>query len=248
MHETSPLRRTVVKHDVPSRLLPENSRAIRVYLPPGYNELLSYPVVYGQDGEDLFNFGRIATTAQKHIVENDWEPFIIVGIDVDKRLRSSEYRPDGHRYSLYTRFVADELLPFVESTYAVRRTPDERLLVGDSLGGSVSLMLALERPDLFARVLSLSGAYYDLFQAEVAERTDLSDLAVWMTVGLQETAFATDYGTFDFVELNRNMRRLLEEKGATLSYSERSGEHKWGFWQQVIPEALGEFLGPDAWM
>ena len=65
-----------------------------------------------------------------------------------------------------------------------------------------------------------------------------------MLVGLQETEFATDRGTFDFVELNRNAVRLLEERGARLFYVEKDGEHKWGFWQKEIPEALGAFLGP----
>ena len=54
-------KRTIVKDEVTSVLLGEN-RSLRIYLPPGYNELLSYPVIYCQDGEQFFNFGRIATT------------------------------------------------------------------------------------------------------------------------------------------------------------------------------------------
>ncbi|MFC5700056.1 alpha/beta hydrolase [Cohnella faecalis] len=248
MSDSPVVRRTIIKFEVPSRLLPEGKRDIRVYLPPGYQEVLSYPVVYCQDGEDFFNFGRIATHAQRLILDEDWEPFIVVGVDVDKKLRTSEYAPDGQRHFLYTRFFTEELLPFVEAQVAVRRTVEDRLLAGDSLGGTVSLSIALQRPDLFTRILSLSGAFYASSQAQATEKTDLSWLSIWMVVGLQETAYETDTGIYNFVELNRKMSALLEQKGATISYSEKPGEHKWGFWQNEIPGGLREFVGPDGWL
>ncbi|TFE24881.1 alpha/beta hydrolase [Cohnella luojiensis] len=244
MSDNPLFKRTIHKHEVPSRFLPEGSRSIRVYLPPGFQQWISYPVVYCQDGEDFFNFGRIATHSQRLILEEGWDPFIIVGVDVDKKLRTSEYTPDGDRYSLYTRFFAEELIPWVESQYPVRDVPDQRILAGDSLGGAISLSLALLYPSLFNRIISLSGAYYDSYVAQIRHSASLDHLKLWMCVGLQENAFATDRGTFDFVELNRSAVRLLEEKGAKLRYVEKDGEHKWGFWQQEIPEALGTFLGP----
>ncbi|MBW5448156.1 esterase family protein [Cohnella sp. CFH 77786] len=245
MSDLPVVRRTVVKHAVSSRILPEGGRSLRVYLPPGYQETVSYPVVYCQDGEDFFNFGRIATISQRMILEEDWEPFVVVGVDVDKKLRTSEYMPGGSRHEAYTGFFSEEMLPDVEKHFSVRRTPEERLLAGDSLGASACLSLALKRPDLFTRVLSLSGAYYDASVDQADREPILAGLRVWMSVGLQETAFETDRGTFDFVALNRVMKRLLSAKGAEIVYSERDGEHKWGFWQQLLPEALSAFLGPS---
>ncbi|RKP56908.1 esterase family protein [Cohnella endophytica] len=237
-------KRTIHKHDIPSTILPEGQRTIRVYLPPGFQAWISYPVVYCQDGEDFFNFGRIATHAQRLILEEDWDPFIIVGVEVDKSQRTSEYAPDGERYPLYTRFFAEEMVPWVESHYPVRDTPEMRLLAGDSLGGAVSLSLALAYPSLFNRILSLSGAFYEAYFEQLRQAGSLDRLKLWMVVGLQETAYPTDRGTFDFVKLNRDAVRLLEEKGAKLHYAEKEGEHKWGFWQQQLPEALAAFLGP----
>ena len=115
--------------------MPEGERNLRVYLPPGYNELLSYPAVYCQDGEEFFNFGRIATIANQLILDEGVEPFIIVGVDVDKKLRTSEYSPDGDRYAGYVSFFGEELVPFIEEKYPVRPEPSERILAGDSLGG-----------------------------------------------------------------------------------------------------------------
>jgi enterochelin esterase-like enzyme len=237
-------RRTIHKHEVPSRYLPEGTRTIRVYLPPGFQEVVSYPVVYCQDGEDFFNFGRIATHAQRLIIEEGWDPFIIVGVDVDKKLRTSEYAPNGERYFLYTRFFAEELIPWVESRYPIRDVPEQRILAGDSLGGAVSLSLAIAYPSLFSRIISLSGAFYDSYQALIELASTLEHLRIWMLIGLQENEFQTDRGIFDFVELNRKAKVLLEEKGAKLRYVEKDGEHKWGFWQNELPEALGAFLSP----
>lgn len=58
MTDTRYLKRTIVKEEIESRYLGEK-RTLRIYLPPGYNELLSYPVVYCQDGEEFFNFGEL---------------------------------------------------------------------------------------------------------------------------------------------------------------------------------------------
>lgn len=244
----TPVRRTVVKHVVPSNYLEEGERSVRFYLPPGYQEWLSYPVVYCQDGEDFFNFGRIATISHSLILEESWEPFIIAAVDVDKSVRTEEYLTGSARHEAYLKFWSEELVPFVEKTFGARASADARLLAGDSLGATVSLSIALRRPDLFNRILSLSGAYYGASIAELKEAGDLSCLSLWMTVGLQETAYETERGTHNFVELNRAAKRLLESKGAYVDYREKDGEHKWGFWQKELPEALGAFLGPNAHM
>ncbi|WP_019423893.1 alpha/beta hydrolase [Paenibacillus sp. OSY-SE] len=241
MSDSSILKRTIVKHDIPSNHL-GGSRRVRVYLPPGYQEVLSYPVVYCQDGEDFFNFGRIATHANKLIIEDDMEPFIIVGVEVDKKLRTSEYSPDGVRFESYTRAFAEEIVPAIEQLYPVRTDWTEVILAGDSLGGTVSLHLALMYPERFRQVISLSGAYYPSSLELMTLEKDLSWLHLFMIVGLQETAFTTDTGTYNFVELNRNAKQVLEARGAHIQYAEHEGQHLWGFWQKHVPDALRFFL------
>jgi len=236
------LKRTIVKDNVTSRFLVDNSRNLRVFLPPGYNEVLSYPVVYCQDGEDFFNFGRIATTATKLILDDGLEPFIIVGVDVDKKVRTSEYTPGGERNNSYIRFFAEELVPYIEEKYAARKDSAHRLLAGDSLGGTVSLHIALKYPQLFTKVISLSGAYYASSQSILSRAGDLSWLSIYMIVGLQEDAYQTDTGIYDFVALNRNTRALLEHHQASIFYEEKDGKHQWGFWQNEIGKALSYFI------
>lgn len=242
MNDPQP-KRIVKKESVPGRLLPAGKRDVRVCLPPGFSEIREYPVVYCQDGEDFFNFGRIATIASTLIADGEIEPLVIVGIDVDKSARTREYAPDGDLHDGYTAFFAEELVPFIAARYPVRTEPEQVLLAGCSLGGAVSLQLALRYPKRFINVMSLSGALYPSSQAAIAAAGDLSHLNLYMTVGLQETAFRTDCGVFDFVAMNREARKKLVERGANVDYMERDGEHLWGYWQKDLPGGLRWFAG-----
>ncbi|WP_284638031.1 alpha/beta hydrolase [Paenibacillus silviterrae] len=234
-------KRTIVKERLASALLGEE-RSLRVFLPPGYNELVSYPVIYCQDGEDFFNFGRIVTTMNRLIYDEGVEPAIIVGVDVDKAVRTSEYAPEGNRFSAYCRFFAEELIPFLENKYPIRREPANRLLAGDSLGGTVSLHLALDYPSLFRKVISLSGAFLQTTQDRIAIETDLSDLQVDMVIGLEETEVRTERGSFDFLEANRTAKKLLVSRSCQVHYEEKPGKHLWGFWQIELPAMLIRML------
>ncbi len=241
MTDSRYLKRTILKEEIHSRHLGE-ARTLRIYLPPGYNELLSYPVIYCQDGEEFFNFGRIATYANQLILDENIEPFIVVGVEVNTKIRTQEYAPFGSRFEAYTACFAEEIIPYIEGKYPVRRSADERVLAGDSLGGSVSVHIALRYPELFRRIISLSGAYYEQSQQLIAAESDLSSLDVYMIVGLQETDFESDTGVYDFVKLNQDTRDLLLERGATVRYAEKDGKHLWGFWQKELPDAIKYFL------
>ncbi|OWA37361.1 enterochelin esterase [Saccharibacillus sp. O16] len=239
MTDSRYLKRTIVKEVIESQFLHEE-RSLRIYLPPGYNEVLSYPVIYCQDGEEFFNFGRIATYANQLILDEGIEPFIVVGIEVDVKKRTAEYAPFGSRHEAYVRCIMEEIIPFVEQKYRARS--DDRVLAGDSLGGSMSLHLSLLYPREFPRIISLSGAYYEESQDIIARESELGWLDIFMIVGLQENEYQTDHGTFDFVDLNRRTRDLLLERGATVRYAEKEGKHLWGFWQKELPDALKYFL------
>ncbi|WP_442603542.1 alpha/beta hydrolase [Paenibacillus sp. KN14-4R] len=241
MDNTYYTKRTIVKHIIPSNYLGAN-RPIRIYLPPGYSELLSYPVIYCQDGEQFFNFGRIATFLTQGILDEGMEPAIVVGVDVDTSIRTAEYAPNGHLHASYLSFFTEELIPWVEENYSVRTTSDERILAGDSLGGTVSLHLAIHYRDLFSKVISFSGAFFLDTRQALQEQEDLSWLDLYMLIGLDETSVETERGTFDFVEENRATKEILEQKKTKLLYIEKPGHHLWGFWQKEMMHALKHFL------
>ncbi|MNI31757.1 Endo-1,4-beta-xylanase Z precursor [compost metagenome] len=235
-------KRTIDKEELTSSYLNE-TRSLRIFLPPGYNELLSYPVIYCQDGEQFFNFGRIATLLTRAILDEGLEPAIVVGVDVNTVNRTAEYSPDGNRHEAYKHFFTKELIPWVESHYPTRTDRTDRILAGDSLGGTISLHLALDYPSLFCRVISLSGAFFATTQTRILEETDLSWLELYMLIGLDESEVVTERGTFDFITDNRQAKAMFEQKKAALHYIEKPGKHIWGFWQKELPAAIQYFLG-----
>ena len=241
MSNSNLYKRTILKKSLPSNHLAE-SRQLRIFLPPGYDERIAYPVVYCQDGEQFFNFGRIATVATELILEQNIQPMIIVGVDVDVQKRTSEYSPEGQRFSAYCSFFIEELLPYIEGILPVRDTAEGRVIAGDSLGATVSLHLALDHPSKLRNVLSLSGAYLASSQSRVTHETNLSDLDIYMLIGEQEQEVVTANGTFDFLQLNRTMQGMLLERKAQLVYREADGKHIWGFWQKYMAEALLHFF------
>jgi enterochelin esterase-like enzyme len=241
MTDSKYFKRTVVKEEIPSDEL-DAIRKTRIFLPPGYDERIQYPAIYCQDGEEFFNFGRIATHATKMILDDHQAPFIIVGVEVDAANRTAQYAPEGDQFQSYCRFFIEEMLPYVEERYAVTPSSQGRVLAGDSLGATVSLHLALDRPDLFTKVLALSGAFLQSTQQRIEQASDLAWLKLYQLIGTEETEVSTGRGTFNFLEANQKTRQLLAGRKANLHYVEKSGVHLWGFWQQELPEGMKYLL------
>ena len=83
------LKRTIVKEVVSQPLFAGRITKPARFFAPGLQRTLSFPVVYCQDGEHFFNFGRIATICEPAYFGRGLEPFIIVGVDVDLQLRTT---------------------------------------------------------------------------------------------------------------------------------------------------------------
>jgi enterochelin esterase-like enzyme len=82
-------------------------------------------------------------------------PAIVVGIY--PRDRMTEYTWPG--YEEYGRFVATELVPWVDEGYRTLRAPTGRAIMGSSLGGVVSFHIAWSFPELFGMVGCMSSAF-----------------------------------------------------------------------------------------
>ena len=102
--------------EFPSKILDRVHR-LRVYLPPGYNEntLARYPVIYMQDGQNLFfpeeafmgSDWAVDDTSQTLRAMRAMEDMIIVGVYSGDRMK--EYTRPG--YEAYARSLVEEVLP-----------------------------------------------------------------------------------------------------------------------------------------
>src|ERR1043166_372084 len=152
-------------HDAfPSKFL-KDERPLIVYLPPGYksNADLHYPVLYMHDGQNLFDAAtsfigvewQADETAEKLIKAGKIPPIIIVGI-YNTLDRMNEYTPTrdakrgtGGKGEAYTKFVLQEVKPFIDKTYRTKHGRDDTAIAGSSLGGLISLDMAYKHPEGF---------------------------------------------------------------------------------------------------
>jgi predicted alpha/beta superfamily hydrolase len=150
--------------EFPSAMLGRVHR-LRVYVPPGYDEntLASYPVVYMQDGQNLFFpaeafMGRdwaVDRTSQILRAMSAIEDFVIIGVHSDDRMR--DYTEPG--CEPYARSLAEEIVPEAQRRLRVEPHRRFRSVWGSSLGGVVSFYTVWQHPEVFATAVCMSSTF-----------------------------------------------------------------------------------------
>ena len=237
-----------------------HDRDVMVYLPPGYQqeENNRYPVLYLQDGQNLFDAATafngvewsVDETAQRLILGGKIEPLIVVGIYNSGGDRIDEYTPTvdprqkrGGKADLYGRFLIEELKPLVDQTYRTLAGPEFTGLGGSSLGGLLSLYLGLKHPNIFSRLMVMSpSVWWDhwMILGFVQQLRAKPTTRIWLDIGTKEGKL-----TPGFV---RQLRDLLTAQGwrpdADLKFLEiRGGQHTEAAWAKRVEPAL-RFLFP----
>lgn len=217
----------------------------RVYTPPGYREntLRRYPVLYMQDGSNLFfpdeAFGgkewRVDETMDRLEQMNSLRKVIVIGISPHDR--TEDYTAPG--YEAYGTFVTTVLKPTIDATYRTRKTAAETVVSGSSLGGVVSLHLAWRFPHVFGGAMCLSSTFGhmdDLF-ARIA-REDKPPIRIYLDSGWPR----------DNYDATNAMRDLLASRGFRLgddllAFSFPEGRHDEGSWADRIHVPFQFFFG-----
>ena len=242
-----------IHDDFPSLHL-GRSRRILVYLPPNYERAKSwaYPVLYLQDGQNVFDGNTSFIPGQEWEVDESAEalircrsirPLIIVAIYNAGEFRIDEYTHAPHQgrggqADLYGRFLVEELMPFIEANYRVRTEPRNVGIGGSSLGGLVALYLGMKHLDRFGKLAVMSPAVW------WGDRAILDSIPptfrtprprIWLDIGTGE-----GHRT---VEDTRLLHQSLVEKGwrdgVDVKYVEEPGAgHTESAWASRVPEML----------
>jgi predicted alpha/beta superfamily hydrolase len=231
----------------------EHDRDVVVYLPPGYEDSEArYPVLYLHDGQNLFDpataFGgqhwRAGETTTALIESGRIAPVIIVGIYNTGEHRIDEYTPTHDRRrgggdaANYARFIVEELKPVIDAGYRTLIDREHTAIGGSSLGGLVSLYIALKHPAVFGTAVVMSPSVWWDRRAILRDVRRAASLAerprLWVDMGSAESRGAG------------SARRVLEDarllksgllkagwvEGETLHYEEIEGgthsEDAWG--------------------
>ncbi len=171
MTERHPAYPRVIELFVPGTTLAGNplgdpaQRRMPVYLPPSYDGVKRFPVIYllagfASTGQSFLNysFGRqtVPELAESLIASGSMKEAIIVMPDCMTRYGGSQY-VDSTATGNYETYLVREVLPFVDSELATLPERKHRAIAGKSSGGFGALRTAMRHPDSFTAVACHSG-------------------------------------------------------------------------------------------
>jgi enterochelin esterase-like enzyme len=215
-----------------------------IYLPENFSPLYKYSLLIAQDGQDYFRLGRVGRQVQALMKNEEIENVIVVGIPYkDVGDRREKYHPDGGKFSGYVRFLAHELVPFLDQEFPTYQVGYGRALIGDSLGATVSLLTGLAYPNTFGKLILQSPYVNDAVLQAVKEFSSPSRPTIFHQIGKNETDVKTTDGEIlDFITPNRELKTAISERGFSYTYEEFDGDHTWKYWQPALTPILREMF------
>lgn len=237
------------------------TRRLWLYLPPGYDTSgRRYPVLYMQDGQNLFDVAtsfagewEVDESLDTLAREGRLPGLIVVGVDNAGEARLDEYSPwrdrqlgKGGLGDAYLQFLIHTLKPHVDRTW--RTLPDalHTGIAGSSMGGLISLYAGLRHPEVFGRV----GAFSPTFgfaarrplrfvrdaRAQIPQR-------VYLDMGAEETGHPAH--DRELVELTRAAATSLVDGGFEVRLVvDAHGRHHESSWAARFPEAVTWLFEP----
>lgn len=216
------------------------------------------------DGQDMETLG-LAAMLDELIQCNSIRPVVAVAMHAgtDRKMEygtaaQADYMGRGAKAGAYSRFVMEELLPFIQNHYALPLSAGKSF-AGFSLGGLSALDIAWNHPGEFKRVGVFSGSLWWRTRAlddGYAESTDrimhaqikagrrVPGLRFFFETGaLDETMDRNNNGIIDAIDDTLDLIALLEEKGYhrpdEIEYLQLDdGRHDVATWARAMPVFL----------
>ncbi|MCZ2459030.1 MAG: hypothetical protein LC128_05330 [Chitinophagales bacterium] len=152
-------------------------RRIWIYLPEGYDTSKeSYPVLYMQDGQNVFDNATSYSGewGVDECIDSMKKKAIVVAIDNGQDKRLNEYCP--YNFSLmgiaanyssnkgegkrYVRFLVRKLKPYIDKSYRTFRDKEHTFIAGSSMGGLISMYAVLKFPKVYGGAGVFSPAFW----------------------------------------------------------------------------------------
>jgi enterochelin esterase family protein len=246
------------------------TRPLIIYTPAGYlprGEPYSLLVLF--DGDEYLDpdWGG-DNTWNNLIAARKIKPMVVVMVDNLPGRRLFDLVANA----AFGGFMAKELVPWVRSHYNVSHKPSETVIGGASAGGFGATYLGLAHPEVFGKVLSMSGAFWWSPEhnggicagacAAPDGKPAVSDRSVatepnWMAqLALKQpsshTVFYLSTGTFEFdaagsaggiLEETRHLRDILRAKNQRVVFHQFVGGHDDLNWRGAMADGLQSLLG-----
>lgn len=220
-------------------------REDRLYLPNGHAAGYAYPLVVIHDGNDFVTYADLAVSLDNLIAAGDIPP--LMAALVQTRDRMGEYAR-GRRHA---RYIVQELLPVLAEHYDISSRPEDRVLLGASLGAVASLATAFRYPGVFGGLVLQSGSFI-LDKRKLNERPhpvfhQVARLvqALKRAPELPETRAFVSTGELEgLAEENRALATFLRERGVDVLFKSAWDGHHWHNWRDQLRDGLRWVLKP----
>ena len=224
-------------------------RPLMVYTPADYDESKKdYPVVYiqhggGEDHRGWMEQGRTAQIMDNLIAAGKAVPMIVVSSNSNVRSSSGGFGGGGYSWQGMQTFrseLLENVIPFVEKTYRVKKDRKSRAMCGLSMGGGQSFYIGLRDPDVFANVGVFSTGMFggirgaSNFDLEKEVPGMLSDVK---TFNKNFDVFFISCGEQDpRIEYTRNIVQKMRDGGVEVRFNSYPGDHEWQVWRKSLHE------------
>lgn len=220
-----------------------DQRDFYVYTPPGYDSKnkMKYPVLYllhgfSDDASGWTAVGQANVILDNLIAQAKVRPMIVVmplgyGAPEIVSYGFQGFEHEELRQKNFDKFreaLLKEVVPQVESMYAVSKDRKSRAIAGLSMGGAESLLTGLNNIDDFAWIGAFSsGGFNQNFASEFPQlnRTSSARLRLlWIACGEQD----------HLIDANRKLKAWLKSQNVTFTDVETPGAHTWMVWRRNL--------------
>ena len=224
------------------------TRKIWALLPHDYdNSSESYPVMYLQDAQNLFNesaeFGNWEID-KKLAVMSEYKigKIIVIAIEHAEDDRIMEYnvgktvlgKGQGKKY---IRFVTETLKPFVDSNFRTKKEREFTGIGGSSMGGLVSIFSGLKNPEVYGKLMIFSPSLWVVPELKIkAKKENTPDVKIYLYAGGEESKnllaevkkFQQDLFSNEFITDSSQINLSINRKG----------KHTETYWSDEFPKAI----------
>ena len=220
-----------------------DQRDFYVYTPPGYDpkNKMKYPVLYllhgfSDDASGWTAVGQANVILDNLIAQGKVRPMIVVmplgyGAPEIVSYGFQGFQHEELRQKNFDKFreaLLKEVVPQVESMYAVSRDRKSRAIAGLSMGGAESLLTGLNNIDDFAWIGAFSSGGFDQnFASEFPALNGTSSARLrllWIACGEQD----------HLIDANRKLKAWLKSQNVTFTDVETLGAHTWMVWRRNL--------------
>ncbi len=227
-------------------------RRMTIYTPPGYEKGdKRYPVLYllhgmGGDENAWAELGRATQILDNLIARGEAEPMIVVMTNGNVAMEGAPgetslgFIPPTMQLpntmdGMFEKHFPD-VVKYVDANYRTIADKAHRAIAGLSMGGFHSLHISKEYPDMFDYVGLFSAAIlpqddtvspiYENMDQKLAKQFSDAPKLYWIAIGEKDFLY----------EVNKDYRKMLDDKGYKYVYRESPDGHIWKNWRIYLTE------------